>query len=311
LSVIVPTRGRPERLNDCLSSLARARPPAAGWEVVVIDDGSEVAVETLARPLASPQLNLRFVRQSGAGLNAARNRGAREARGELLAFLDDDTLVGPGWPRAIVDAFDATGADAVGGRVALCFEAATPRWLTAKLRRYLAEYDLGEDAREVDGEPVPVGANCAVRRDTFDRIGGFASGLDRIGASLVSNGDTEFFRRVRARGGRLVYEPRAVVEHCVPADRLTVAFFRRRAHAQGASDALLAATEGAGGSALREAWRAGRSVPIAARGLLAGRGATTAGFWLRYCAGRMSAVRASADQTRPLGAADEMTATAP
>jgi cellulose synthase/poly-beta-1,6-N-acetylglucosamine synthase-like glycosyltransferase len=192
-----------------------------------------------------------------------------------------------------VDAFALSGADAVGGRVRLRLEGPAPRWLTPELRRYLAEYDLGEQPLTLPGEPVPVGANCAVRRAALDRVGRFASGLDRRGASLVSNGDTEFFRRLQAGGGQIRYEPRATVEHCVPADRLTVEFFRRRARAQGTSDALLAAAVGSAGSAPRELVRAGRSVPIAARGMLEGRGATTARFWLEYCAGRMSAVRAA------------------
>ncbi len=74
----------------------------------------------------------------------------------------------------------------------------------------------------------------------------------------------------------------------MPPDRLTSEFFRRRAYAQGRSDAVLAQT----GSVGREFLRSGRAVPIAARGVLAGRGAITAGFWLQYCRGRLDGVRA-------------------
>jgi glycosyltransferase involved in cell wall biosynthesis len=285
LSVIIPSRGRAPRLRHCLETLAACDPPLGGWEVVIVDDGSDAPLEPTIGDAGV--LPVRYVRQPPAGLNPARNRGAAEARGDLLAFLDDDTLVAPGWARAMCATF-GSGCDAVGGRVRLRLEGPAPRWLTPKLRRYLAEYDLGERAGEITGEPVPVGANCAVRRSAFRSAGGFAPGLDRVGGSLISNGDTELFRRLQRAGGTIRYEPGAVVEHCVPAERLTVEFFRRRAHAQGQSDALLAI---AAGSRLRELVRSGRTVPIAVRGVLEGRGATTAQFWLQYCRGRMSAMQ--------------------
>lgn len=292
LSVIIPTRGRPERLMACLGTLARVRPPRDGWEVIVVDDGSAPPLPDEVAT-AAPSLPIRVVRQPPSGLNAARNHGAATAHGRLLAFLDDDTLVDPGWAQALAQAFSDPACDAVGGRVTLRLEGAAPPWLTPKLRRYLAEYDLGDVPRDLPGEPVPVGANCAVRRTALELAGGFVAGLDRNGASLVSNGDTELFRRLQDRGGRIRYVPRARVEHCVAPDRLTVEFFRRRAHAQGASDALLAAGEGRSGSLVRELVRAGRTAPIAARGVMAGRGATTAQFWLQYCRGRASVVRRS------------------
>ena len=284
LSVIIPTRGRAVRLRACLETLAAGEPPPGGWEVVVVDDGSDAPLEPAVGEVGG--LPVQYVRQPPAGLNPARNRGAAEARGDLLAFLDDDTLVAPGWAGAVCSAF-ASGCDAVGGRVRLRLEGSAPRWLTPKLRRYLAEYDLGDEAGEIAGEPVPVGANCTIRRSAFESAGGFAPGLDRVGGSLISNGDTDLFRRLRAAGGTIRYEPGALVEHSVPAERLTNEFFRRRAHAQGQSDARLAV---AAGSRLREVVRSGRTVPIAVRGVLEGRGATTAQFWLQYCRGRLSAL---------------------
>jgi glycosyltransferase involved in cell wall biosynthesis len=293
LSVVIPTRGRPERLGACLASLATAHVPGGGWEVLVVDDGTEPPLEAQVAAFADAAgLEVRYLRQAPAGLNAARNRGAVEAAGEAVAFLDDDTVVDLEWPRAMAAAFADPECDAVAGRVALRLEEVAPVWLTPKLRRYLAEYDLGDAPRTVTGDPVPVGANCGVRRATWSAVGGFAAGLDRAGASLVSNGDTEFFRRLLAGGGRIRYVPEARVQHCVPAERLTLQFFRRRAYAQGASDALLAvAATGRAGTMLREAVRAGRTAPIAARGVVEGRGATTAQFWLQYCRGRMSIIR--------------------
>jgi GT2 family glycosyltransferase len=292
LSIIIPSHARAERLRACLRSLAAA-PGSRSSEVIVVDDGSPVALEHALAELRDA-LALRFLRLEGAGLNAARNHGAAAASGDLLAFLDDDTLVRPEWPTAMREALATPGIDAVGGRVSLAFEGTPPPWLTRKLRRYLAEFELGPDPRWLDGEPVPVGANCGVTREAFEAARGFAGGLDRRGESLLSNGDTDFFRRLQSTGYRIRYVPSARVEHCVPAERLGAEFFRRRAYAQGRSDALLAQRVGeATAGAWRERVRMGRSAPIAVRGVLAGRGAVTAAFWVQYCRGRMDVVTGS------------------
>jgi GT2 family glycosyltransferase len=237
-------------------------------------------------------------RQRLSGLNGARNRGVAVAAGELLAFLDDDTLVSPGWARAVMGAFDSQPCAAVGGKVELSLAGPEPDWL-AERRYYLAEYDLGSDARWLSGDPwrggdpLPVGANCAVRRGDFDRVGGFHLGLDRIAGSLVSNGDTEFFRRLRTAGGAFWYEPEARVVHCVPAERLTIEFFTRRHYAQGVSDELLMMLGGEAPT-WRRRYRLAREVVHAAK-ILAndvrrGRGTVNARFWASYWAGRLSAV---------------------
>jgi GT2 family glycosyltransferase len=139
-----------------------------------------------------------------------------------------------------------------------------------------------------------VGANCAVTRAAHARAGGFRPGLDRCGATLISNGEVEFFRRVRAAGGTLVYAPDAAVLHRVRGDRLTERWFARRAFAQGVSDELLRDPARGSRRALRlgrEVVRCGRAAPILARRLVEGRGPADARIWMSYCRGRMAALR--------------------
>jgi glycosyltransferase involved in cell wall biosynthesis len=291
LSLIIPTRDRADTLGDLLHTVQRQETDSRALEVVVVDDGSAQELAPLVARSEGP-MALRCVRQDAGGLNAARNRGIDETSGELLAFLDDDTLLTPNWSDAIISSFDDPACAGLAGRVALRFEAPPPKWLSRRQRSYLAELDLGPRALWLDNGPVPVGANCAVRRTELERVGGFRVGLDRFGSSLISNGDTEFFRRLRAQGGRLRYEPAAQVLHRVPAERLTREFFRRRAYAQGVSDALLAALGEPEPRALRvarELCRYGRTAPILARGILTGHGSMNAVQWASYCHGRFGA----------------------
>jgi glucosyl-dolichyl phosphate glucuronosyltransferase len=292
LSIIIPTRDRPGLLRDCLRTIQRQQVGAESVEVVVIDDGSLQPLQPVVAD-ARGEISIRCIRQAPAGLNAARNRGIEVTSGEAVAFLDDDTLLSPQWARTVLATFESSACAAMGGRVRLEFEGGSaPAWLARTQREYLAEFDLGPEPLWLDYGPDPVGANCAVRRAEFDRVGPFRDGLDRIGSSLVSNGDTEFFRRLRRRGGRVRYEPAAAAIHRVSAERLTREFFLRRAHAQGVSDALLAAGAHPDlrvARLAREVWRCGRTGPILIRGLATGHGTMNARQWASYCRGRLGA----------------------
>jgi glycosyltransferase involved in cell wall biosynthesis len=273
--VIIPTRDRPELLTDCLESLRADT--GEGVEVLVVDDGSSPSAEPIARAAGADCL-----RMAGDGLNAARNAGAAQAGAPVLAFLDDDVLVRPGWAAAMMESV-GEGAAGAGGRITLAMAGPAPPWLRPSLRGYLSEYDLGPSARWIaNDEPVPVGANCAVTRAAFEQAGGFRAGLDRVGASLLSSGDTDFFRRVRAAGGRLRYAPVAHVEHRIGPDRLTVSYFRRRAFAQGQSDRMTGEPD----PAWRVVGRPARMAMLLAGGLARGHGTVPAQLFLEYRRGR-------------------------
>jgi glycosyltransferase involved in cell wall biosynthesis len=259
-------------------------------EVIVVDDGSATDIRGVVESIGGGRVELRYERQDPSGLDAARNTGASVAAGGVLAYLDDDVLLGPTWAAAVSDAFATQGCDAMAGRILLQLEAPQPQWLNARLRLYLTELDLGPEPRWLDTGPLPFGANCAVTRTAFDRGTGFAAGLDRAGESLLSNGDIEFFRRLRARGERILYWPGASVRHRIPADRLTPAWFGRRAYAQGVSDAILDDVRDGGRTGrnrARQLVRFGRTLPILARNLVSGRGTVPASVWLAYCRGRL------------------------
>lgn len=290
LSVVVATRDRPALLTDCLLGLAAQDQPAGRFEVIVVDDGSETPPAAVLTGARTAGLAVRAVRQEPAGLSVARNRGADESKGRIVAYLDDDVLVPPRWASEVIAAFETTGCDAMAGRVVLSLEADAPYWLNPPLRRYLTEFDPDRPAGWLSAV-LPVGANCALERTWFTRLGGFRSDLGRRGESLASNEETEFFRRLVGSGGRIFYQPSAVVRHRVPAERLTSEWFRRRARAQGHSDIVLDALLPGPGVRAREALRAARAAPILGRGVLSGHGIEPARIWLSYCAGRRDALR--------------------
>ena len=105
VTVVVPTSGRAGYLEVTLDSLSGQR-TATPHEVIVVDDGSTDATAEVAE-----RLGVRAVRHAERrGLNAARNTGLREARGELIAFVDDDVFVPPGWLAALVEGAERASA---------------------------------------------------------------------------------------------------------------------------------------------------------------------------------------------------------
>ena len=110
VTVVVCTRDRPERLEECLAALRGQTYP--GFDVLVVDNASRSpVVEICARFGAA------CVRAPIPGLTRARNIGARAARGEIIVFIDDDAIVEPGWLGALVAGFDDPSVAAVSGRV--------------------------------------------------------------------------------------------------------------------------------------------------------------------------------------------------
>lgn len=229
ISIVICTHNRRALLARTLASLQEA---VAGSSLphetlVVVNactDGS--ATEAARFP------GVRVIEEPELGLVAARNRGRREARGKIVAYLDDDVRVGKGWLEALDAAF-ARGADGVVGRVTLWWEAVPrPSWYGPAHAWALAEFDRGPfefALTAVDG----IGANFAFARATMDRLGDFAAGLGRSGKRLLMGEDTEYLQRAHLAGLRVVYAPQATVEHWVKPERLRASAFWHMGYRQG------------------------------------------------------------------------------
>jgi glucosyl-dolichyl phosphate glucuronosyltransferase len=112
--------------------------------------------------------------------------------------------------------------------------------LPDELLGYVSVVDWGGAARVAQPKEWVAGTNIAFRNDALQRAGGFSVGLGRNkgGHALLSNDEIEVIERLGAAGGKLLYVPEAIVEHLVPPERLTQAWFRRRVAWQAVSDYL-------------------------------------------------------------------------
>jgi GT2 family glycosyltransferase len=166
------------------------------------------------------------------------------AAGDVLAFLDDDVNVDGEWLRVVRETMGNPDIALMGGRVIPRWEATVPEWMRgaptrhARLGAPLGLLDYPHDVVQLGARTV-LGANMAVRRSVFDTVGGFATHLGKLRGTLLSGEDHELCLRVQRAGFRAVYEPRAVVQHWVPAERTRVRYFVNWFYWSGITNAML------------------------------------------------------------------------
>ena len=207
ISVVVPTGGRWPLLAQCLASvLAQDRLPD---EIIVIDN----SLAGTPSPAGLPA-EVRLARESRRGVVHARNRGLDEARGEIVAFLDDDCLASPGWLGALEACFDDPAVAAAGGPARALWLAPPPRVLlrSPRILSYFGINDFGSKRKSLS---VPredlMGGNLAIRKAALAPGQRFVEIFPFPGAGQCAE-DTQMVRSLAARH-LVLYEPAAWVQH--------------------------------------------------------------------------------------------------
>jgi glycosyltransferase involved in cell wall biosynthesis len=239
ISVVICTYNRAKSLGVAVESVAaQSLPESLTWEIVVVDNNSPDQTRQVVEGLQSrhPEL-IRYVLERQQGISHARNAGIMAARGEIVAFLDDDETATEDWLSNLTANLHSGEWAGAGGRVLPPASFTPPPWLSIKssfARGPLAAFDLGLEPGDLK-EPS-FGANMAFRREVFDKHGGFRTDLGRAGKNMLSNEDTEFGRRLMVAGLRLRYEPSALTYHPVDESRLKKEYFLRWWFNKGRSD---------------------------------------------------------------------------
>jgi glucosyl-dolichyl phosphate glucuronosyltransferase len=245
VTVLVCTYNRADQLAETLDSLARSIAPDLRWDVIVVDNNStDDTRAVVATRIDAYPVTLRYLFDPRQGKSHALNTGIAATDATIIAFTDDDVRVGREWLEAGCRPLLRDESIAyTGGPVRPIWQRPCPAWLdrqrsdlwgTVAILDYGPEPFVFEERRR-----VPLGANMAVRRTLFARIGGFDPELGRRGNSLLGQEQAEFFCRSRAAGARGLYVPAMALEHHVPAARLTRSYFRRWWYWKGVSRARL------------------------------------------------------------------------
>jgi GT2 family glycosyltransferase len=221
MTVVVCTRDRAAQIPTALDSLLALEYPS--YEIVLVDNApsSEATADLVRVKYNTPKL--RYIREALPGISRARNRGIREARGELIAFTDDDVRVDRYWLAEIARAFQST-PDVV------CVSGFTmPAELDTEAQYYFEKFNSftnGMTAFRHNAVSAPVNhpfypinmapfgacVNIAYRRSILHQVGGFRMTLG-AGTAASNSEDIELYYRVTLQGHDMVYSTTALLWH--------------------------------------------------------------------------------------------------
>jgi glycosyltransferase involved in cell wall biosynthesis len=214
-SIVIPTYNRPERLATCLEAIAHLDYPSDHFEVIVVDDGSPTPIDSVVTPFLN-QINITLITQTNAGPAAARNTGAEKARGEFIAFTDDDCQPTPNWLKALATQFATTPDCLAGGKTLNALPDNLYSTASQLLLDYLYEY------YNADSEQAKFFAsnNFALSTEAFHQVGKFDTTFP-----LAAGEDREFCDRWLHQGKKMVTVENAQIYH---AHKLTLRGFWRQ-----------------------------------------------------------------------------------
>ena len=244
VTVCICTHNRPRYVLDCLEGLAKQTVGPAGFQILIVDSGSDEDVQAKLAAMAGGQPNARMIRIDRAGVSIARNAGADAAQSDYIAYIDDDAIPAANWVEQIRNTIASVGGvpALLGGRILPLWEAPLPAWWPQRLRGVLSIIETeGQGvyrSEAISNDLSPYGANMVVHVTTMRSLGGFGNGAGRDGSSLLSDEDVQLAWQMQNAGYVVQFDSRIVVHHQIQASRLTPEWLLRRMYWQGVSSVV-------------------------------------------------------------------------
>ena len=211
-------------------------------EVIVVVDGNRELYERIVK-VYDAQGNVKImVTEESLGAFGAGNVGVKAARGDVIAFLDDDAVGEKRWIENLVDIYEKSDAISVGGKILPIWLSKKPDYFPEELGWLVGITHEGFAEEKVTEVRNTFGPNMSFRREVFENIGllneklGFAKG----GTTYMQGAEPEFALRMKNKLGKgVIYNPEAVVYHKIPPSKTRPRILLRRAFYQGYSKALM------------------------------------------------------------------------
>jgi GT2 family glycosyltransferase len=237
-TIIVPTKNRCDALLKLLDSLKKLRHLQRIQPEIIIgdNDSSDGTWEELQRESRNFPIELRLMKVTTPGKSAVMNEAIRAARGQILAFLDDDVIVDPGWLQAIDDFLKNNPFVVAQGVIRVPSPEADDPQTKRLLDRYhtISRLEYGPEKQSLSSLN---GANLVILREIFDRVGFFD---ERLGPGAAGTSeDVDLAKRIVRGGLKIGYIHDAIVYHRVDPARLTDEYFKSLHRRQGFSRFVL------------------------------------------------------------------------
>ena len=240
LSVLICTYNREKYIGPLLESIAANDLPKSEYEIVLVDnnctDNTRSVCEAFAK--AHKDVVFHYFVETEQGLSAARNKAIKEAKGDVLVYIDDDALVDSWYLRTIAEYMSAhPEISAVGGPIIPLYETAEPKWMTRFTKELLCGYlYFGDKERTFPGKRYPGGGNAAYRAEVFKKVGLFNTNLGRKGNGLMGSEEKDIFDKMKSQGMQFMYLPKMILHHIIPQKKLERDYFDRLTYQIGLSE---------------------------------------------------------------------------
>lgn len=242
ISVVLCTYNREKYLPYVLDSIIKQTLDTSKFEVILINNNSPGNTKEIAEnfKINFPEIDFLYFEEYAQGLSFARNLGIKEAKYELITFIDDDAFLKEDFLEKTIKAFYYSNKIiAIGGKILLSYETIIPKWENKYLNSLLGYFNPSETSFNFDSSNYPRGSNMTFKKSIFFEIGGFNTSLGRIGSSLIGGEEKELFDRIyRLKKYEIKYIPDAIVFHTVPESRTTKEFIKKQALGTGVSERI-------------------------------------------------------------------------
>ncbi len=249
------------RWHDLLAAVDSVqRQSAPPREIIIVIDHNPALLERTRTHLAGVVV---VKNREQRGLSGARNSGIAVARGDVIAFMDEDAVAAPDWLARLAASYENPQVLGVGGAIEPMWLSKRPAWFPEEFNWVVGCTYLGMPQTAAPVRNL-IGCNMSFRRQVFESLGGFRNGVGRIGLRPTGCEETELCIRASQHwpAGTLLYEPKAQVSHRVPASRAQWGYFRSRCYAEGLSKAQVSQLVGAKDALASERTYTFRTLPL-------------------------------------------------
>lgn len=240
LSFIICTYNREEYIYQTLCCLANNHNNIDDYEIILIDNNSTDSTGDLCKQfeLEYPHVKYSYFVEKQQGLSFARNRGVREANGDMLVFLDDDAFVQENYIINLIKHLkENSEIQAFGGKITPLYESGIePKWMSKWSYSWVSAIDYSEKICRFKDNAYPIGANMGIRKNLISQFDGFNTDLGRTGKNMMAGEEKDLWLKVKAKGIDIFYLPDVMVKHCIPERRTTSDYIVRFAKGVGMSE---------------------------------------------------------------------------
>lgn len=233
ISIVVCTYNRANLLAGALQTLCKQTLAPSEYEIIVVDNNSSDDTRVKVEEFSQRYPNLRYAFERQQGLSHARNSGWRKARGEYVAYTDDDCKLPQQWLTKAKAIIEELSPAVFGGPYYAYYNSSKPQWWKDSYRSSI----ITNTARELTQGEYLSGGNIFFRRELLESMGGFDSSLGMSGDTIAAGEETSLLNKIlKTNQNHLIYyDPQLFVYHLVHAEKMKLKWLARNYFYRGRS----------------------------------------------------------------------------